>query len=149
MGILNARRFVALQTAAPTQKEIESAETLTAIGSIIEANTNIEKYVFNRSKDLEKGLSDAGFISVHYWVEMNSNGKAVQRAELVKTNGNTARCRLYGTDKELLKEDTKPLANFVCGFCKSGDELVTDLQSANGRLQNVPRIYVNISEGRS
>ena len=147
MGILNTRRFVNVNTiATPTAKEIQSASTISDIASIVAANTNIAKYTFERSKELEKALEK--FINIHWWTEMDKNGKAIQRAELIDKDGNTARCRLFGTEKELQREDTKPLASFACGFCKSGGELVTDLQQTPNGLQNVPRIYVNIKQGR-
>ena len=148
VGILNTRRFVNVNTiATPTANEISNATTISDINAIVSANTNIAKYVFERSKELEKAL--AKFINIHWWTEMDKNGKAIQRAELIDKDGNTARCRLFGTEKELQREDTKPLASFACGFCKSGGELVTDLQNNAGTLQNVPRIYVNIKEGRN
>ena len=150
MGYSITRRFVtATANASITAKEIESSALVMDIGEIVKANTNTEKFVFNRDLALEKALDAFKGAVIRYWVELNpKTGKPMQKAQIVKADGNTMQARIYGSDKELI-EGEKPLSDCQIGFCKAGEDIVADAQNTASGLRRIPRIYVNIAEKRA
>ena len=157
MGILNTRRFVNVNTTAVniTNEQLAKASSVVDKKRIAMMLKNKEKFEFVEDLEQAKELEEIGFKYVHWFVKTDARtGRHFQACELLDEKGNTGRCRLYGTNKELVREETRPLSEMAIGYCYSGSEIqeepiVTGYDS-NGEAitEKFPIVYVHYTMKR-
>lgn len=145
---MNRYNFVRVSRPETTAKEADAAQTITSVADLLSINKAIGEFVFTADAELSKAFSEAQSVTTR--IETLSSGSEVNRVDVVLKDGSKYVCRAFGTGRGNIlpgkQWSTKEIKGITAGFCKSDNELVTDLRNdGNGGVIKAPVFYVKIA----
>lgn len=147
MNRLNAYRFVRTERKTYTEEDAKNAIVLTNFDDAADAHATQAKYEFIAQETEKFAAKNLEKVEISVNVLPNGNKKN-SALVFLKGDAKGRSMRVYGTGKTAvapMEISGKDLAKLVFGFCKSGDDFITETMETPAGLRNVTAPYCNIS----
>lgn len=147
--MINRYRSVRQSVSAFSVADFAKAKETDSIASILNANKQIDAFVFGEDAELTKGLNALVIEAVEITPKKRDDGSIQNNATIVTTNGGKYFANVYGVKDAPLSKTFRgdELKTLKYGFCTSGGNKVTrtKMNPTTGELENVPIIYVCVA----